>query len=1096
MGSPTLRFALWAMVLVLLASPLASIATAQASTPNYAVSGFVDQPNLSPMKAGVTVELISAATHQVLTTTTQSGGYYSFTTGSTSGVLAPGWWAVWVPAQSHLLLGGSSEWAVLPTASVPQYTYLSASNLTSSNFAGLSITATLLQLSGLVEGTVYGPGNALIVGASIQLLSPTVSGFSINSTVSNTTGQYMLHAPQGTWVLQTTFNGTQTQYNTSQVTVGASTLTFNPSLQSYLAQGLISNAATGNRIITTGNVTLYDTTSHAIYAQPTVPGFYTIGTYPAGFTGPGGESFVVLLDPTGYGTVGYSHVVSGSSPTFYRNVNVPAQAPPAQYSTTLTFTDGFGKLNVSTQAHLQNDSVFPDLANASVGQLWTQLGLDFNQGSLTFDGSNASQLAAFESWLSGQGPFFPAGQSQLEVNGTTFGQPTNDTFTAPVIPTSALSYTSASAIWMNWTQAYNGTSAVPYGSNGRVYTIAFNFRHPMGAQSVNYTVNLPSGYTLAANTQKPSNTQVLPAGPNSTYTSFRLVSRAVPSGQPTWGSANFTVVKYSAITAIVNISVANFAFSGLNVLNSTRANYTAIVGAGQNVTFSALNSTYPDGTNGSLFQWNFGGSVSSTSQATTYFTYNSPGAYHGYVVVTSSGGKTDRTNFTVYVGSSSPTASITDNATAAETHTSGGVTYLMVNWSRALQFNVSSSTAPLASNLTQLGVLSDAVWSISAHSFNQTANYSAGSGAKVNSNFTELFRGNGYYFENVTIGGQRVTFLGWWYNVSLTLWDGQGHKGSASIAVLVRDTQKPVAVLTLENSKGVNVTASGLIESVNETATVIFYSGYSTDPNNGSVVRYSWNITNSSGDHLWKNTTSTKWTWYLEPQTVAYDVNLTVWDRAGNNATVVQTLSVTINISTRPVLAVTNLTAPSTMTDGSSYTIWGNITNTVGKNSTAQNVTVAFYLLSPSGTGTRDYFISSSSVSFYTYSSGEVSSTPAATGVYPLLAYNVTIRAEIHWTPSVSGSFTLYMNASAKNQFSGGTANVESVPVTINPNPTSTYLEYAIIAVVVVVLAVAVFFYWRRRGRPSPAGAKGSSGAKSGLERGGKKASDDEDDDK
>lgn len=1101
MGSPSARVAFWGLLVVLLVSSLAGITTALPASPNYTLSGYVDQPGLvTPMKAGVTVELISSASHQVLTATTSAGGYFQFTTASTNGALVPGWWGLWVPQQTHLHLGGVFEWAVAPTGAGPTYQYVSAANLTNSGYQ-MTTVAALWQLSTLVSGTVTYAGSPAI-GATLALLDPSIPGYELNTTTTNTTGQYSFRAPPGTWVLQSNYSAPQPLYNTTQVSPGAAPLVVNPVIDTYLAQGRIRQGAGTSLVPNGGNVSLYDTTTHAVLSGPTLPGFYSVGTYPAGFTGPGSESFVVLVNPVDYGTVGYALTVNSGARSHYQDVHVPAISSPARYSTSLTFGPGFGKLNVSTSAVLANDSVFPDLANASVGQLWAQLGLDFNSGSLAFNGANAGEVAAFQGWLATQGPFFPAGQASLNVNGSTYGQPTNYTFTAPNVPASSLDYTSATGLSMNWTQNYNTTTSVTGGGHGRVYTIAFNFRHPVGPQAINYTVNLPANYTLAANTQKPSSALIVPAGPGRTYTSFTLVAKGVPAGQPVWGSANFTVVRYSAISAIVNISVANFAYSNLNVLNGTRANYTAVVGTGQNVTFSAQNSTYPDGTNGTLYQWNFGGAGSTTTQPTAYHTYGVAGKYLGHVIVTSSGGRTSEANFTVYAGASAPTAVITSNATAAEQHTSGGQAYLLVNWSRALHFNITGSTSPLASNLSAMGVLSDAIWSLSATKYNLTANYSAGSSAKVNSNFTVTLTGNGLYFTNVSIGGSAVSpFFGWWYNLTLRLFDGQGHAASTTLAVLVRDTEKPVPVVTLQDSSGKNITASGLVEGANHTAEVVFSSQYSSDPHNGSVVRFSWWVNNSgnSSVRIWQNTTKSKWTFYLAPQVKPYTVNLTAWDRAGNSQYATQKLQISVNVSTRPVLAAGNLTAPSTMQDGTSYTIWGNITNTVGKNSTAKDVTVAFYLLNSGGSGSRINVGSSANVKFYNYTSaGVVNTVPLATGTLGSLAYNATVRAVISWTPGITGSYTLYLNASAANMFATSTQpNVASVPVTLNPNPLANLLIYGIIAVVVVALIIVVIFLMRRRGRPSSAGTKGgsSSGAsKSGLERGGKKPADDDED--
>ncbi|MCI4346704.1 MAG: PKD domain-containing protein, partial [Thermoplasmata archaeon] len=806
--------------------------------------------------------------------------------------------------------------------------------------------------------------------------------------------------------------------------------------------------------------------------------------------------------------------VSSGSTTVTRALSVPAATPPAVFNTTLLFTSKFGKVNVSTVEHWGNDSVLPDLGNASVGQLWTQLGLDFPSAAPfgQFDGANAGLVAKVLGWLAAQGPFFPSGQAMLLVDGTTFGEPNNATFANSAIPASALGLASSTGLWTNWTQALNGTSAIPGSGNSSSYTIAFNFRHPIGDQSVQYNVVLPAGYTLAANTAKPSYSNLVPTGPGKTWTSFALDALATPPSAPGWGTANFTVVKYSAISAIVNVSVANFTFSSLNVLNSTRANYTAVVGVGQNTTFSAANSTFPDGTNGTQYVWNFGDlATKTTSKATTYHTYAAPGSYKGSVTVTSSGGKSDGTNFTVLAGNAVPVPVITSNASAGEKQMAGGVPYLIVNSSQLLYFNITGSTAPLGFASSHPGVLSIALWNVTGKGFHlPLANFSANANPKgVNSNYTVAFVGDGAYLANGLVGSTQVPLNGWQYNISLTLWDGEGHHAKTSLAVLIRDKEKPTAVVTIQDANNKNVTS--VVEGANGTVKLSFVSKYSVDPHNGSIVSFLWKV-NNTGNSSFKETRSLNATgssftnpgaWvatpWLSPMTKAYTVNLTVTDRAGNVAWSTAQLTVAVNASTRPVLSVGNLTAPGSMNEGTSYTIWGNVSNTVGKNSTARNVSVEFYLSSSAGSTSRIDLVSPSSVQWFNYSDGVVGSSPFATGLLPKLAYNATVRALIHWNPGRVGSFTLYMNATCQNEFAGSYGpNVASTPVTLNPNPTSALItDLAIVVAVIVVIVLIVFVYRRRSRGPAEKKAGGGSG-RLGLERGTpkkEKESDDKDED-
>jgi hypothetical protein len=1085
MGNGMSRYAIWAVVAMLVVTIFASISSVQATSPNYTLSGYVEQPGGSAMlQAGVTVDLVNSATHQTLTATTTRGGLFSYTTASTSGALVPGWWGLWVPPQTGLQLGGHYQWVALPSGSVPSYYYLNASILTSTT-TQYTTTASVAQMQSVIEGNATFASGGPAAEASVNLTSPSYPGFAINTTTTNGTGHYSFHVPEGTWFLSTVAYGSTILYNTTPVTIssGANTITENPVIGGYVAYGNIYlKGSTGTRVSSGGNVTIYNTGTGAIQSEPTLPGAYSIGTYPG--------SFVVLVSPWGYGTVAYPLTVASGSAPVVQNLYVSPRAPPAQYNTTLAFTSNFTNLTATTSAKLWNDSVFPSLPNGTVGQLWSQLGLDFNGGSLSFPAGASSQSTAFLAWLASQGPFFGAGEAGLLVNGTTFGQPANYSYTAPTIPAGPLNYASTTApLSVNWSQHYNATTSVAGGGVGRTYTIAFGFRYPTGPESINYTVDLPAGYALAANTVKPANSNLYPAGTGGTWTNFTLSPHPVAAGSSTFGSANFTVVKYGSITANVNISTAYFAYSGQNVLNSTHSNYEAVVGLNQNVTFSAINSTYPDGTNGSVFHWNFGGSTKTTTTPTSWFTYTTPGVYHGSVSVLSSGGRTSQANFTVFVGNAKPTVKIASNATAAQMLTGGGSTpYLLVNWSTPLQFNVTGSVATLASNITQDGVLSDAVWSVSSLNYNSTANYTASSGAKVNSNFTVNFLGAGHYIKVATIGGTAITLNGWWYNVTLTLWNGQGQSGTATLAVLVKDTQKPVSVLTLRDTKGTNISSAGLVEGTNHTAGVEFDAQYSYDPNNGSLSAFNWSLSNPSNTtwHLYKNTTSSAyWLDYLAPEPKPYSVNLTVWSLAGTQAWTVENLSITINVTTRPVLVINNLTAPATVTDGSSYTIWANLTNTVGKSSVAENVTVLFYLLKTGQTGIGTVIGSGNQVKFYNYTSGAVDSTPIATGVLPTLAYNATVRVQFSWTPGITGSYNLFANASATNEFSGSVGpNVASTPVTLNANPIQQdYLYAEIGGVAVAVIIVIVFYvgYWRPRHTGS---SRTSSTSRSGLSRG------------
>ena len=1123
MGNGPTRVALWAMVFVLLASVLAAIPTARAASPtNYTLLGYVDQAGGAsppPVPSGVTVDLISSATHQTYTTTTQgAGGQFSFNAGNTGGTLAPGWWGLWVPPQSHISLYGCTPCAVLPTQQNPQYYWENSTSLTTQSTTANPVTITGVQLLPY-NATIW--GNATfhgqpVAGASVQLLAPTFNGFVLanNTTVSkatNTTvvGEFSLSVPFGTWVLETIVPGSPNSYDFKQVTVGAARVTVNPVVQGFTAWGYVNQASNpGARVAAGGNVTVFDPSSGYIYTGPIAGGYYSLGTYPAGFTGPGTQTLDVILSPVGYQTVAYSLQVSSIDPTGGPNPHISYSSPisaPASYTTTLDFTAGFGKVNVTSVASLANDSTFPDLANASVGQLWAQLALDW-QHNVTFSAAN---LPAAESWINSSGPFFPAGQDLLTVNGTGFGQPTNYTFTPTSTCTTFCGLSSSASLGLTWHQVYNATAKVA--TNQKSYTVSFNFRHPTNEESFNYTVALPTGYVLNAGSQVPSSSRLVAAGPGGTWTKFTLVS--LPSSSPA-STATFTIVKYASVTANVNVTTANFAFSTANVLNSSHANYTVVVGVGENATFSALNSSFPAGNNGTLYKWVFGdGGTSNTSQPTTYHTYASAGSFLGTLTLTSSGGQTSTANFHVYTDDSTPTAVITTNQTQVA---AGAGHYVQVNWGRTLHFNASASTDTINAQTTVPGVRSVAAWNLSTGTSSVTiANYSSGAGAKFGSNFTVTFLGAGAYLTSGNVNGTPVAFTGWQYNLTLQVWDGAGHRAVTYLTVLVNDTQKPTPVVAVQDTNGKTVSSSGVVEGANHTATLVLSASNSTDPHNGSIVSYNWTITNkgNSSVHQWINQSATspgyklptKPRVTLDPQSKPYTVNLTVTDRANNTAYVTASIVVAVNTSLRPVLSVTNLTAPSTMTSGTSYTIWVNITDTIGKASTALGLQVRFYLLPPSGAGSGTTIGGSpGSVQFYNYTNNQTAATPIPTGTPGSisLSYNHTVRAVIQYNPSTSGTFDLWVNATATNEFSSDYAtggNQAHVPVTINANPIVLYEEVGAGLGVTALAIVGLVWYFRIRprrreaatGKGTPSKPGGSSSKPSSPAKG--KDGDDED---
>lgn len=1108
MRTAVVRVALWGLIAVLLLSAILPLTAASSST-TYTLYGYVHQPSpTSPIPAGVSVDLISSATGQTYTTTTTAGGQFAFSSAGNAPTLAPGSWGVWVPTQTNVSLSGCGAYgcAILPSSTAPQYLYQSYANLTSGGTSFVTISGvSVLQYNATLNGTVTYQGSAAR-GATVELLDPVYNNVVLVSNGTNSHGNYTMEAPAGTWVLKTIYPGPTVRYNVTQITLAAfGAVQRNIVIQDYLVQGYLS--ATNGAITTSGNVTVYDPANGYIYSAPTPPGgFYSFGSY-RNFTTAGPQTFDVFLSATNYSTVWYTTTVTSGNTVTKNVVTTPAAASQREtYSTTLNFaglntTLGTGGLSVYTNATLGNDTIFPTLSNASIGQLWAQLGLDFSHG-LTL--VNAS-VPAVLSWINSSGAFFPAIQAGTSVNGTTFttnygaqGQPIYSFRASTTCSLTTCGPTSSASLDLNYSARYTLSGSVV--AKSPAYTISFSVLHPGWFGAYDYKVILPAGFVLKAGTTAPAGTTLTATGPGGTWSSFSINSLPYSS---TYSTVTLPIIRAGNVSAIVNVTGSNFAFSKANVLNSTNGNYTVVLGQFENATFSAINSIYGAGTNGSLFRWNFGNgafqNITNSSYATTSYTgvtLTTP--YHGSLSIRSSGGRTNTTGFTVWVVPNHDVqANISYNATGHQVRSANGVTYLMVNASTTLFFNATQSKAN-ATHPTVPGVLSIASWSATSTTFSTSANYSVGQNAYFGTNFTVLFSGKGArYLSSTTINGVTVPFLGWQYWVNLTVFDGGGFSNRTTLIVLVNDTQKPTPAFSLLTANGRFISGGSITEGANYTAQVLLNGANSTDPNNGSVVSYLWNVTNTANStfhfkNITLNATPPSYKFpgrvpvWLAPQSTPYTINLTVTDRAGNKAWTTQSLTVAVNATTRPIMAANNLTGPTSVTVGNSATYWVNVTTGGGAKAVALNVNVTFYLLPPSGSGSHNVIVPTSQVKWYNYSApGVVNGTVAYVGTYPSLAYNKTVRAEITWTPGPVGNWNLYANVSAQNEFTGDYINgpqTAVLAISVNQSPLTVYLEYGIIAAVAVVVVVLLYIlYRRRRSRAHP------TGGRAGLERGSKR---------
>ncbi|MFY9717869.1 MAG: hypothetical protein WAK40_08090 [Thermoplasmata archaeon] len=1114
------RAALCALVLVLFLSAIATVTAAPSpAASTYTLTGYADQPggiSAPPVPAGVTVNLVSAATGTTYKAVTAAGGVFTFTSASTSSGLGPGYWKLVVPTETNVSVGKCTKCAVLPQDQNPAYDYFTSADLTNKEFATTISNVLVVPYNATQNGTVH-QGGLPVAGASVDLLDANYNGLVLSNTTTNASGEFTLKVPWGHWLLQSVHvSGKNTYTNTSALTIATPTPALvNPVLYAFSISGWINS--TLGRIAASGNVTLFDPTNDFIYSTATpAGGYYSLATYPAGFSH-GAQKFDVLLAANGYETTWY-HLLVNHPGAIQRNVvtgNI-STGSMGIYTTTLNFSaidtaTGKGSLTVTTFANLGNDSVVPALPNASVGQLWAQLGLDYNHG-LSFPAADA---AAVQAYVNARGPTFLPTQAATTLNATPFVPFTTPQTLSNFTSGCAVScnQTSSANLTYKWSETYalNGTLA----KNSSTYTLGFTFQHPASSSLVyNYSIVLPAGYVLSADTTAPVHTTLTPTGPSGTWGQFTLSSTSATTPS---ASAKFVLVKAATVTPVVNVTSTNFTFSSANVLNDSEGNYTVVLGLNEPASFSAANSKYGSSTNGSMFSWNFGdGSpVVSTANAsgsynhtyaiatpTTTFPLNTS-AYQGTLTITTSGGQTNSTHFYVWVLKSTPTAVISSNATTAEQMLAGGTKpYLQINWSTTLSFTANNSTRPTGNPLS---IASFSL--VATKAVHKSANFTVSSGGNVSANWSVDFSppktiGTGKYITgDLDVGGTLVPLtageFGWEYNLTLTVWSSTGTSSMVTLPILVVDTQAPTSAFAVLNGAGKAISGNAITEGAGGTAKVELNAATTVDPNNGTIDKYSWNVTNGNNSSLAfpvDTVLSVKPypVFMLMPETNPYTINLTVTDGNGNTANHTFSLTVSPNASTRPVMFAATLTGPTSLTEGKSSTYWVNVSNQGGAKSIADSVVVVWWVKSASGTGSDRYI--TSPTSFYNYSGGSVVASPWAKTVD--LAKNHTVRAVMTWTPSFTGNYVLYANATATNEFMPdyhGSSSVAALSVTIHPNPTTELLEYGAIAAVVVVAIVLLVWWTRRPARK--AGSGGKSTGRGGLERGSKKPDTDTKDD-
>ncbi|MCK5292143.1 MAG: PKD domain-containing protein [Thermoplasmata archaeon] len=676
--------------------------------------------------------------------------------------------------------------------------------------------------------------------------------------------------------------------------------------------------------------------------------------------------------------------------------------------TTIGFVaDDWNNITIYKNLTLNLDSHLPSLGTDSLGSLELEIDLTVGNGNGALD---QTEKDLFIAWLVDRGPQFLT--------------------TAGLFTTEAIDYT-LELLGM----ASRYTVAVTYDAqNIRIETVAWYTTTDItldedtydlelktafdqtilieGEDKVltNYTYNvvLPSGYELIWNSSM--NTEVI---------GFTDIFVDPKKGVGT-GAVVMTVAKSDVGVAIAEVTGPREGEGDLYVYifpGRTQEDYVAIVPAETDIQFSAANSTDPNGPAGGKiseyadFAWDFGdGNVGSGISPT--HNYSDPGTgtanYTVTLTITEPGGNVTNTEINVRVDARVPKALVSYDEDDWENI--GGKMHIEED----IDFNFA---ADLSTDEMWTG--EDGNITMYAWDFNAVVN------GQITDSVTQSVDTDFYTEPGV-------------YTLNLTVWDWVGHKSdNYSKTIYVDDVTPPDVSLTILNSTFVETNFPL------EQETVYFNANDSEDNfSSKENLTYSWTIdgTPKSGVNVSHSCS--------EPGEI--QVNLTVMDEAMNEGY----HNITLVCSPDPKLHSHIYMVresfeyrPGSPEVGQSIKIKVVVANTdAGVDAT--NVSVRFWIVEET-----DKEISGT-VKYYDYNGTQIFTSTIPTGG--------NLTAEISWTPSSHGDYTIKANCTASNELAAEEGD-NSIQGTIPVIEAQWVTTMIIVVFVVLIFVIAIILLFRRK---------------------------------
>ncbi len=367
------------------------------------------------------------------------------------------------------------------------------------------------------------------------------------------------------------------------------------------------------------------------------------------------------------------------------------------------------------------------------------------------------------------------------------------------------------------------------------------------------------------------------------------------------------------------------------------------------------------------------------------YTFNDSGESDLKVEVEESGGQMTTENVTVLVDNEAPTGEIT---VSNETIDEGG----LVDFS--------------AYSFEDNGDIRDYKW-----------NFSDGSSEQMGMNVSHSFE------------------LWGTYDVTVNVTDAVGNWEVFSTTIEVNDTTKPQPLI-LAKQDGKNIT----LNNITMGKPVTFDASPSFDPagyegEKGDVTNVSWEIEKLD---LEKSGMEINHTFDKMGE---YTIELTVYDSAGNNATLPQTVNVVSGPA--PNLDITNVKfSTKNPKTGNKVTLTINVTNY--GTADAENIQVVLR----KGENPQDV-----SPTFYSTNGTQLGRNTIKEGE--------TVQIKLKWTPDSKGNKTLSLNITDTEEPTNWMYDNEKGPfyMDVEPPKWREYAVYALIPIVIIGVTVGLYFY-------------------------------------